>query len=83
MKTLPVWAGVIMGAWFGAMLLLAVVAVAAVRGVWGLRVPRIFRRNVAVGRDPDFGPEASHSGSAEQGPTSTEGVAMVRMPVKE
>jgi len=39
LKTLPVWAGLIMGAWFGAMLLLAVVAVAAVLGVWGLRVP--------------------------------------------
>jgi len=44
LKTLPVWAGVIMGAWFGAMLLLAVVAVAAVMGVWGLRVPRILRK---------------------------------------
>ena len=44
MKTLPVWAGLIMGAWFGAMLLLAVVAVAVVMGVWGLRVPRIFRK---------------------------------------
>ena len=46
LKTLPVWAGLIMGAWFGAMLLLAVVAVAAL-GVWGVEGPTNFPKETS------------------------------------